>query len=231
MASLAHLDQRNTARLATQEVNRKAVGKILFSSQYSQVVVPVFQRGYCWEETQLEGWWKAVIKGTESMAEGGIKLDLTEEMEDEESESVEDFHSCGIGRFRLNQDTLVCVDGQQRLTTTSLIVAAVRDKLKGLKEVDLCREANKLLVSDVDFFEGPEDLTKSRIQSKLRLLSSQPDRKEFIEAVLGESTGGSGQISQALSYFSNQLSWMLETVPKKEQGFAKFSTMDEDDGS
>ena len=128
------------------------------------------------------------------MAEGGIKLDLTEGMKDEES--LEDFHSCGIGRFRLNQDTLVCVDGQQRLTTTSLIVAAVRfltneggsrrlfqltllllrDKLKGLKEVDLCREANKLLVSDVDFFEGPDDLTKSRIQSKLRLLPSQPDR-------------------------------------------------------
>ena len=60
------------------------------------------------------------------MAEGGIKIDLTEEMKNEESESVEDFHSCGIGRFRLNQDTLVCVDGQQRLTTTSLIVAAVR---------------------------------------------------------------------------------------------------------
>ena len=97
MASLAHMNQRNTARLATQDVNRyyclniwqfdfcwseessirKAVGKILVSSQYSQVtshtkkpwphcleaqvVVPVFQRGYCWEEKQLHGWWDAVI--------------------------------------------------------------------------------------------------------------------------------------------------------------------------
>ena len=73
-----------------------------------------------------------------------MKLDLTKEMkeEEEESESVTDFHSCGIGRFclneetlvcihflvrfRLNEDTLVCVDGQQRLTTTSLLVAAIR---------------------------------------------------------------------------------------------------------
>jgi len=219
MASLAHMDQRNTARLATQDVNRKAVGKILFSSQYSQVVVPVFQRGYCWEKTQLEGWWTAVIKGTESMTEGDINLDLAEEIKKEEgeSETVKDFHSCGIGRFRLNQDFLVCVDGQQRLTTTSLLVAAIRDKLKGLGELDLCREANKLLVSDVDFLEKAGDLTKSMIQSKLRLLPSQPDRKEFIEAVLGERAGGSGHISQALSYFSDQLSLLLETISKKEQ--------------
>ena len=27
----------------------------------AQVVVPVFQRGYCWEEKQLHGWWEAVI--------------------------------------------------------------------------------------------------------------------------------------------------------------------------
>ena len=67
------------------------------------------------------------FQGTESMAEGEIKLDLAEEIKrEEESESVKDFHSCGIGRFRLNQDSLVCVDGQQRLTTTSLLVAAIR---------------------------------------------------------------------------------------------------------
>ena len=46
--------------------------------------------------------------------------------EEEECDNVEDFHSCGIGRFRLFEDTLICVDGQQRLTTTSLLVAAIR---------------------------------------------------------------------------------------------------------
>ena len=71
------------------------------------------------------------FQGTESMTEEEVKLDLTEKMkeEDKESESVNDFHSCGIGRFRLNEETLVCVDGQQRLTTTSLLVAAARSKL------------------------------------------------------------------------------------------------------
>ena len=56
------------------------------------------------------------------------------------------------------------------------LLLLLRDKLKGLEEVNLCREANKLLVSDVDYLETAEDSTKSRIQSKLRLLPSQPDR-------------------------------------------------------
>ena len=52
------------------------------------------------------------FQGTESMTEGDIKLNLTEELkkEEEESEAVKDFHSCGIGRFRLNQDFRIYVD-------------------------------------------------------------------------------------------------------------------------
>ena len=66
------------------------------------------------------------------MTEEEVRLVLTEEMkeEEEDGESVADFHSCGIGRFRLYEDTLVCIDGQQRLTTTSLLVAAIRCFIK-----------------------------------------------------------------------------------------------------
>ena len=108
--------------------------------------------------------------------------------EEEEYDNVEDFHSCGIGRFRLFEDTLICVDGQQRLTTTSLLVAAIRwsgglrmcqseiffffrDKAKALGEDILCKEANKFFVSTEK--ETPMDST---IHTKLRLLPSQPDR-------------------------------------------------------
>merc|ERR1712110_1165050 len=80
-------------------------------------------------------------------------------------------------------------------------------------------EANNLLISDVDFLEKAKDFGSSMIQCKLRLLPSQPDRKEFIEAVLGEKSadGGGGHISQAASFFSNQLSLLLETIPKGGQ--------------
>ena len=42
------------------------------------------------------------------MTEVEMKLDLTKEMkeEEEECESVTDFHSCGIGRFRLRRKLL-----------------------------------------------------------------------------------------------------------------------------
>ena len=48
--------------------------------------------------------------------------------------------------------------------------------MKTLNEVDLCWEANNLLISDVDFLEKAKDFGSSMIQSKLRLLPSQPDR-------------------------------------------------------
>ena len=61
------------------------------------------------------------------MEEEEFKSGLTKVLKKKEEDSdTSDFHSCGIGRFRLNDDSLVCVDGQQRLTTTSLLVAAIR---------------------------------------------------------------------------------------------------------
>ena len=204
------------------------MGKILFSSQYSQVaenesvkeicdcfqvVVPVFQRGYCWEETQLEGWWKAVIKVWQSLShpdnyfiqhqipgdwEYGRRRDQARSDRGDEGWGefggfplmwyrevpVEPGHPCmcwwpaEADNYLLNSCSRQVLNKQRGfkapLSTHTLLL--LRDKLKGLKEVDLCREANKLLVSDVDFLEEAEDLTKSRIQSKLRLLPSQPDR-------------------------------------------------------
>lgn len=147
-----------------------------------------------------------MLQGTESVTEEVIKpypVGGCKE-EEEEYDNVEDFHSCGIGRFRLFEDTLICVDGQQRLTTTSLLVAAIRDKAKALGEDILCKEANEFLLSTEK--ETPMDST---IHTKLRLLPSQPDREEFSAAVLGKPIGVDGHISRAFCFFSDQLTALL----------------------
>ena len=74
----------------------------------------------------MQGHFYFELQGAENVTEADIKPYPVGGKEEEEYDNVEDFHSCGIGRFRLFEDTLICVDGQQRLTTTSLLVAAIR---------------------------------------------------------------------------------------------------------
>ena len=68
----------------------------------------MFQRGYCWGEGQLEGWWAAVTQGLAEQGEGeqgqgeqdaGVEEQgsILEELAKEE-EDTGPFHSCGIGR-------------------------------------------------------------------------------------------------------------------------------------
>ena len=52
--SLNHLHGKNTAKYADQTVTRTAMGAILLS--HSQVVIPLFQRPYCWTTSQLDSW-------------------------------------------------------------------------------------------------------------------------------------------------------------------------------
>ena len=52
--SLKHLHSRNTARYAEQTVSRTPMGSLLLSQ--GQVVIPLFQRPYCWTTSQLDSW-------------------------------------------------------------------------------------------------------------------------------------------------------------------------------
>lgn len=84
------------------------------SSCYS---VPPFQRNYSWTETEVEQLWN----------------DITETMDENRSEHF-------VGAIVVNNSQkpeLMLIDGQQRLTTISLLMCAIRDiaKEKGDNEL------------------------------------------------------------------------------------------------
>ena len=91
----------------------------------SPVVVPVFQRTYCWTDEQVAGWWRDAFQGGESGAAKPSADRLA--------------HGTGRCLFRRvldaecdgseprERESLLCLDGQQRSTTTQLALAAVRD--------------------------------------------------------------------------------------------------------
>ncbi|VEU42298.1 unnamed protein product [Pseudo-nitzschia multistriata] len=107
--ALSHLQKRWPGKIGNSrhlEVRPMSFDAIL--SGGSRIVVPMFQRRYCWTHSQIERWWKDV------------------------SERRSEEHRTGKTMFKKvqntaeNETTLLCIDGQQRLTTTTIFLMALR---------------------------------------------------------------------------------------------------------
>ena len=86
------------------------------------IVIPIFQRRYCWPEVQLRGWWRDACQGlgrtTSAHTTGKTSFKM---LDDEASGSTSD------GEMVSKQ--LLCIDGQQRSTSMCLLLVAIRDEL------------------------------------------------------------------------------------------------------
>ena len=79
----------------------------------------------------------------------------------------------------------MCVDGQQRLTTTSLLIAAVADLLHELQQAEaeaVVRQCEHFLFRDREAATTSE---AGQSFSCLRLLPSDVDREPFMRCLLG----------------------------------------------
>ena len=118
---VCHQSQVYQSRQVCQlQVARTSLGQLLASDQYKQIVIPVFQRPYCWPETQLETWVENVAEGCESLA----NLDVEEMFEVVETD---EFHSVGIGRFK-----------KVKVKFTYLIIKLCLQFLISLGKLDMC---------------------------------------------------------------------------------------------
>ena len=128
---LVQFKDQNPAKFARQEVVRTSLGRLLTSPSYSHILVPVFQRPYCWPRNQLQPWYgnrrrrhasyvqmfnaitvvsryivtvvprlDNVLHGAEIVASKGSG-DIIAEVED--LDNIDEFHSVGIGRFKLTE--------------------------------------------------------------------------------------------------------------------------------
>ncbi len=85
----------------------------------SQFMVPVFQRVYSWTNVQCRQLWEDIINASTNDKNHFVGTFIYKE------ESPIDCNTCtsAIRRFSI-------IDGQQRLTTVTLLITALRDKLK-----------------------------------------------------------------------------------------------------
>lgn len=95
-------------------------------------IVPDYQRPYSWGLSQIEDFWNDIkeIKEDDIHFLGSIML-------------ITKSHNPG------NFNSLEVVDGQQRLTTISILLKAIQDKYKELNEDDVVKNINEYLYSKV----------------------------------------------------------------------------------
>jgi uncharacterized protein with ParB-like and HNH nuclease domain len=153
------------------------LGQILYSP--SQYVIPVFQRNYRWDRAQWQKLWNSLT--------------------DLRSPTKIGNHFMGFlvfvpGLAQPGQHTRFhMVDGQQRLTTSSIMLVALRNVAHNLGQTDLSGEIN-------DFYLVHE---RKKGDEHFRLLPKAKDEKNYVAIVTGKGES-SGRIADALDYFEER---------------------------
>ena len=153
-------------------------------SRQNQYVVPVFQRFYRWERPQWEKLWENLMELRTPESHGDHFMGFLV------------FFPETTPQLDLR---LHVIDGQQRLTTLSILLIAVRDAASEKGFNDLAREVTERYLID-PLREGAEQF---RILLKLR------DRREY-ESAVNQEQASEGRISNALAFFESKLAGLPE---------------------
>jgi uncharacterized protein with ParB-like and HNH nuclease domain len=147
----------------------------------NQYVVPLFQRRYSWNKKQWDVLWNDLIEvyGEETERDHFMGSIVTAP-----TSSVPE----GVSQFLL-------IDGQQRLTTFLLLLAAIRDVAQKEKAGSLGPEIEETLLCN-KFKDGND---------KFKLLPTHADRDSFIKIIKGGGQDGDEPISVAYRFFRQKL--------------------------
>ncbi len=131
-------------------------------SQEKQFVIPIYQRVYSWEKEQCKQLWDDIIKT------GG-----NDQIEGHFIGSIVFVHD---GIYTTNYNELLIIDGQQRLTTITLLFIALRDYLNDedefLEKFSCQKIRNRYLIN-----------SDEKGDKKFKLILSEPDRDTLLSLI------------------------------------------------
>ncbi len=131
-------------------------------SQEKQFVIPIYQRVYSWEKEQCKQLWDDVIKT------GG-----NDQIEGHFIGSIVFVHD---GIYTTNYNELLIIDGQQRLTTITLLFIALRNHLNDedefLEKFSRQKILNRYLIN-----------SDEKGDKKFKLILSEPDRDTLLSLI------------------------------------------------
>lgn len=151
-----------------------------------QYQVPLYQRTYSWKQSQLERLWRDVLTLAEDRA---ASPDLTHFIGSLVLAPSPANGAAGVMEF-------LVVDGQQRLTTLSLLLCAIRDHRAESEDPQHRDRINEQYLMNR---WRPE-------QSRLKLLPTQADRASYLACLDATPlAGGADPVGVAYRFFRTQL--------------------------
>ncbi len=150
----------------------------LFSSENEQFFIPAYQRRYSWQDKHTSDLFKDIDKlaDNDNHLLGSVVC-------------LTDSHTAGI-------NTLELIDGQQRITTLTLLFKAIKDKYNDLKET-----AN---VNKIDSFLFCKDIDGKR---KNKLLLGDLDSSDYLE-IIDPKVSSKIENVKLLNAYKNFLDWI-----------------------
>ncbi|MDH6433865.1 alkylated DNA nucleotide flippase Atl1 [Streptomyces sp. SAI-144] len=158
----------------------------LVQGRAQQFQVPLYQRTYSWTDKQLKQLWSDILEQAELIERG-------------EKANTHFLGSVVLAPSPQNDATFprwLVVDGQQRLTTLSLALAAIRDHVRDAQPRDAERIDEQYLINK---WQNGSD--------HFRLLPTQADRSQFAAHVRGPLTeqAAGGGVAAAYTFFRRKL--------------------------
>ncbi|WP_446223318.1 GmrSD restriction endonuclease domain-containing protein [Nocardia sp. IBHARD005] len=158
----------------------------------SQYLVPLYQRPYGWGDEQLQELWSDVLQLAEDRLDGPEATHFIGSLVLAPTPAGV---AGAVTRF-------LVVDGQQRLTTLTLLLAAIRDYLReidGAESRDTNRIHNQMLTNQYN--DDPD---------RLKLLPTQVDRAAYVAVIDGATPDDNSRVGHAYRFFRARLTELAD---------------------
>ncbi|WRE36778.1 DUF262 and DUF1524 domain-containing protein [Helicobacter pylori] len=167
-------------------------------SQEKQFVIPIYQRVYSWGKEHCEQLWDDIIKT------GG-----NDQIEGHFIGSIVFVHD---GIYTTNYNELLIIDGQQRLTTITLLFIALRDHLND--EDELLEKFSRQKIQNRYLINSDEKGDK-----KFKLILSEPDRDTLLSLIDEDRRKPSELSLKIMENFKLFEEWIRKNTDKLETIF------------
>ncbi len=178
------------------EANAMKLLDFIGKSQEKQFVIPIYQRVYSWGKEQCKQLWDDIIKigGNDKMNGHFIGSILYAR--------VDDTHS----------SPLLIIDGQQRLTTITLLFIALRDHLS--EEVEILEKFSRKKIENRYLINSDKDG-----DTKFRLILSESDKDTLLSLIDKNKRKPSEPSVKIVENFKLFEKWISENTDKLETIF------------
>lgn len=209
-------------------IHLEGVGTVLKNRRFQ---VPTYQRGYAWQSEHVEA--------------------LLEDIADAISSKEKEYFLGSMVVTSTASERLEVVDGQQRLTTVSLMILAIKEKFRQDKDYETVNALNseflassdrrtkerepKLILNEVDneiyqdLLEDYDTALKKKVRrpSHKRLVAAAKQCADYVQNVCEKSKDSEEELHTWLDYIEKQLMIIVVNAPDDSNAFVIFETLND----